>query len=155
MKNADALNQALLGTLITHTDAKRFLESIDEAIANVFSTKETLEQLLGRLFSHDQKAVLLELIAAAGVSQQRAAELEKLLDGIRKTVAGIPNMELTVAVEPSELALARIKEWIDTHSQTKVVLEIKVNPRIIGGVRIAFNGRYHDYTVRKTIIETL
>ncbi len=155
MKNADALNQALLGTLITHTDAKRFLESIDEAIANAFSTKETLEQLFARLFSHDQKAVLLELIGTAGVTQQRAAELQKLLDGIRKTVSEIPIMELTVAVEPSELALARIKEWIDTHSHTKVVLEIKVNPRIIGGVRIAFNGRYHDYTVRKTIIDTL
>jgi len=155
MKNADALNQVLLATLITHTDAKRFLESMDEAIANAFSTRETLEELFGRLFSHDQKEVLLELIIAVGITRQKAANLQKLLEGIRRTVAVIPIMELTVAVEPSELALVRIKEWIDTHSHTKVVLEIKVNPRVIGGVKIAFDGKYHDYTVRKTIIETL
>lgn len=155
MNNPDTLNQTLLATLITHTDAKRFIESMDEAIANTFSTKESLEELFSRLFSHDQKSVLLELIATAGVTQKQAIAVEKLLHGIRDTVARVPVLEMTVAVEPSEQGLLRIKEWIDTHSFTKVFLEIKVNPRIIGGVRIAFNGKYHDYTVKKTIVEKI
>jgi F0F1-type ATP synthase delta subunit len=155
MSNLDILNQSLLSTLVTHTDAKRFIESLDEAIANTFTTKETLELLFSRLFSHDQKTVLLELMASAGVTQKEAIAVEKLLMGIRATVAKVPVLEMTVAVEPSERGLFRIKEWIDTHSFTKVFLEIKVNPRIIGGVRIAFNGKYSDYTVKKTIVEKL
>lgn len=155
MKNADSLTRELLATIITHTDAKRFLEGLDEAIANSFTTKETVEELFSRLFTHEQKEVLVEIVSSAGVTIQDGSKLHKLLEGIRTVITKIPVMEITVAVEPTERALTHIKEWLDTHSSTKVFLEVKVNPRIIGGLRIAFNGKYHDYTVKKTIIEKL
>lgn len=155
MKDLDTLNKTLLSTMVTSTDAKGFIESIDQAIASIFSTKSTFEEMFAELFPHTQKLVLLDLVTEAGLTRENATGLQKLFEGIRDTVSAVPVMEMTVAVEPSERSLYRIKEWIDSHSTTKVFLDIKVNPRIIGGVRIAYNGKYHDYSVKKTLIERI
>lgn len=64
-----------------------------------------------------------------------------------------PEVELTLAFNPSARQIDKIMEWFWDNFQQKVALKISVDEEVIAGACLAFDGRIWDYTLGKKIDE--
>ena len=63
----------------------------------------------------------------------------------------IPKVKLEIAFTPTEEFISKIKEWFKEKIKKKVILDIVVNPKIVGGARIEFQGKWRDFSLEKEI----
>ena len=63
----------------------------------------------------------------------------------------IPKVGLEIAFEPSEEFISKIEEWFIEKIKKRVVLDILVNPKIVGGAKIEFQGKWKDFSLEKEI----
>jgi len=63
----------------------------------------------------------------------------------------IPKVKLEIAFEPSEEFISKVKEWFKEKIKKRVILDISVNPKIVGGARIEFQGKWRDFSLEKEI----
>ena len=70
---------------------------------------------------------------------------------LKDKVTKLPVLELTLAVDPSEKLLQDVQEWVAVNVHMKVLIETKVNSKLIGGLMISINGYYHDYSIAKLL----
>lgn len=68
-------------------------------------------------------------------------EFEKLLFGANSVV-------LTLSFYPTEGVIHRICGWFEENLETRVILDLVVDPDIIGGLKVMCNDRFRDYSVR-------
>ena len=60
-------------------------------------------------------------------------------------------LTLTLALKPSPQLVKRIKAWLKKEMAPHLVLKIQVNPAILAGAIISFQGRYLDFSLKKKI----
>jgi F0F1-type ATP synthase delta subunit len=46
---------------------------------------------------------------------------------------------------------SKVKEWFREKVKRRVILDIFVNPKIVGGARIEFQGKWRDFSLEKEI----
>lgn len=61
--------------------------------------------------------------------------------------------EITTAVAPSKTSLSKLRLRLEEKFGDKIRLAVKVDPAVIGGAIIVFNGRYFDYSLKKRLEE--
>ena len=64
--------------------------------------------------------------------------------------AGLAHVQLTSAVPSPELE-RRITEELEQRTSRKVMLETEVDPSLIGGYRVEYNGKMLDASVRRQL----
>lgn len=141
----------LIGSLISRTDADEFMERIDEALDRLFQAKITFEDSLAEIFPRSQKEKLMAVIEDKRIVLTELTEVEAFLRELKEQVGKIPVLELTLAIDPSEKLLQNIQEWVVENTEIKVLIETKINKKLIGGLMISMNGYYHDYSVSKIL----
>jgi F0F1-type ATP synthase delta subunit len=63
----------------------------------------------------------------------------------------IPKVKLEIAFEPREEFILKIEEWFREKVKKRMILDIIVNPKVIGGARIEFQGKWKDFSLEKEI----
>jgi len=76
----------------------------------------------------------------------RLAEIKKKLDGLKI-------VSLTLAIEPKKSTIDKIIFFVREHIEKDIIIEINVEPNIIGGAIIVFNGLYRDYSLKTKLDE--
>lgn len=75
--------------------------------------------------------------------------LQQLIEELKKLqVIGV-----TVAFEPSDHFIAKLNNEISAAAGQKVVLDISVDPKIVGGLVIEYQGKYRDYSLKSKVDE--
>lgn len=72
---------------------------------------------------------------------------ETTLKGLKTELQKIKFLELTMARLPSEKLLKTILKWLSDKVAQKIALDIKVNPLLIAGATISFEGKFFDGSV--------
>lgn len=81
--------------------------------------------------------------------EDRLEDFEKLEKEIKST----PILNLTVAVDFSLGEIEDILQKVKTLFDKNVFLNLRVDPGLIGGCILVWNGTVHDYSLKKTIME--
>jgi len=74
-------------------------------------------------------------------------------EDLKKTLKKIPQLKLELAFEPSVEFLLKIKQWFNEKNGQEVILDFLVNPGVVGGTIIEYQGKYCNLSVGKEIDE--
>lgn len=81
--------------------------------------------------------------------EDRLEDFEKL----EKEIKGTPVLNLMVAVDFSFSEVSDILHKVKTLFDMNVFLDLRVDPSLIGGCVLIWNGNVYDYSLKKTIAE--
>jgi F0F1-type ATP synthase delta subunit len=135
----------------TKAEATEFSVKLDQIMASIFETKFELDQVLGKYFSISQKDKFLKFLRVNKIDPKRPTDLKQFFEKIKETVAGMKVLNLKLAFDPSEKTLMNFSAWFRMNVKKQFLFEITVDPKLVAGVEINFNGKYLDLTLRKTI----
>lgn len=122
-----------------------------EDLVEKIDSLNSLRMLVFKDNSVDKTALNQAYLAAFGrnidenLSSNREA-LSTLIDQTQNYLESLKVVNLTLAFEPSHEFLLRLKKFFQEALGQTVVINLVVNPTIIGGVILENNGKYLDYS---------
>lgn len=137
-----------------------------EIIGNLRTTQEVkllsqeIDLLLGRLYQPGPEVFekALETEVRAWFSQLVKKEIEKsevdrsgFFKGLKEELKKMAIIKLTLAFEPNDSALNKFHGLVSDSFRQPVVLEIEVDPSILGGATITSQGKYFDFSLKKKL----
>ncbi|SRR5258708_1081082 len=72
---------------------------------------------------------------------------KSMIKELRAKLNTIKFIELTLAFDPSSKLLNKISSLVKSSAGANIALDIKIDKGIIGGVVIAYNGKYGDFSL--------
>lgn len=106
-------------------------------------------QILNKLFNgkvHKLTTAFFDLLNRKHREGQLATIVDKFIEqyNLKK---GFSQATVTTAVPLTEALKAQVQSFVERHSSNKVQLIEKIDPSIIGGIKIQIGDRLLDYTV--------
>lgn len=135
----------------TKNQASEFMVKLDQIIATIFETKFDLEVALGKYFSFSQKDKFLKFLRISKVNTKNPTELKQFFEKIKESVSQMKVINLKLAFEPSDKNLISFSNWFRMNVKKQFLFEITVDPKIVAGVEINFNGKYLDFSIRRSL----
>lgn len=126
--------------LISVIETKRQGEDIIMALETISSSKAARGYL---------DFEVLDLIDSLG----KSVNYSTLSTEFKKLFFKIQIVSLTLAFSPSKGLLSRLKTWFEENFDQRILLDIKVDPGVIGGIQIICNEHFRDYTIRRKLEE--
>lgn len=137
---------SILNTVITFDQSRELLSQLTNLMNNLFSTTSKREERF-ELLSPDIKSMIIEDLQKKGISMNEPRQLENYFAGLVTYINDLPVLGLKLAFFPSEKKLKEIQEWLKETTQKNVLLDIVVDPSVIAGAKIQFNGIYKNYSL--------
>lgn len=134
----------VLSLLTTLSDVDLLLSEVGEAQKGLFLIHEgSLHAALTKHARAESAKVLLTLYAKSG------KEPGVFLEELSSYITQLPLMQLTLAFSPSQEFMMRLSTWGRSQVNPSLIFDINVEPHIIGGTIITYNGKYADYSLAK------
>lgn len=139
-------------TIVTTQEASLYIHALKTLQNEEFlSTKASLKNLFTNILPYTlseklQEALQKNDILDAGETEQKAY-LEKLMESIRS----LPLIKLTFAFVPTRGFLQECCDNITGLLKQPVLIDLTVDPTIIGGALISYNGKYVDLSIKHQI----
>lgn len=128
----------ILSKIRTKQDVRLLEEELDLLIGKLYSAEkgvfeQTLEKKVRSWVSADLKEGL-----------SKTAQRQEYLKGLLLELSKLKALSLTISFEPTEDGLDRLHSWVREHVGSGIILEINVEPSLLGGAKVIFEGRYLD-----------
>lgn len=135
--------KTLMKTVFTRDDWLRLRREVDRLEESLYKTgDEGYETVL----ENDVRKEIAEILGGQNVSKDIVHDR---LREIREFLGEVHAVKITLAVEPPRSLVKEIWNWVEKNAGEGIILEIKINPGILGGALIAWNGRYADFSLRE------
>jgi len=143
--------EILAQKIITKEDLIFFLEEISLLEGMVFKDTETplLERAKGKIREEFRNE--LQELEKNGIILTSANQQFSFFDELKKYLAKIPHLKLEIAFSPSQSFLLRIKKWFKEKNHQEVILDVTINPNVVGGAIIEYQGYFRDFSLAKEI----
>lgn len=118
-------------------------ETYSKRLSEIATTKEALsfgeeiDVLINSMYKIDDKT---------GLS-------EEFLRNLKTKIAGLRPIKLTLAFEPDGEFIKRLFAWVRQNIGDSVVLDFSVNPEILGGALVEWQGKYFDLSLKNSLGE--
>jgi len=155
MSTKNPLAIEITNVIKTKADALHFIYKIDEVISDLFNLKIHVEELLEKKLSYTQKQFIVSVAKDNNIALNDAVSFQKFLMKLKEYATSIPDVELSLSFDPSKEIIDSISDWFKTSIKMEVFLDITIDESIMGGVLIGFNGTYKDYSLKKTLKDTI
>ena len=146
MKNIPFLN-----SLYTKHDAGVLLDKLERLEESLYNVKLPFATAVKNVFSFAATEEFMGNIASANVSTDSPDALRKYLDTVKDDLQNLPTASIRVPTTPTDDTIKYISRWFDANMGQRVILDFVVEPTLIGGVVIEYNGKYADYSLKKVI----
>ena len=143
----DEILKTLLEKIITKNEALELAEKFDLLKKKIFSSRADWKESLKSQLGEDLYAVL------SAVPGQK--ELSDIFEKFTKEAASLDTARLDIAFDPTYEFLSKISEWISREAGHKVILDINVSKKLIGGLQVSFGGHFTDASLEKKIKDSL
>lgn len=135
----------------TKSQAIDFSTRLSEIKDDIYETGFNLDQLLIDQLGVQRRDKFLSLLRENQVNVGSNTSLKKFFEDILRTVASLPVATLTLAFEPRSANLVAITEWFVSNLHTQVLLDIEVDPGLVAGAVVTFNGKSQDFSIRPQV----
>lgn len=134
----------------TKADLDRIIYSIDKFKLDLYtySSKE-LERCLHYQYDIKFNAIVQGILAKNEIDlgDEHKVKIEQLLNDLSKELASVEILDITMAFSPSLRFLNVLRNWVYENVTQNIVLDIHVDPSVLGGVSLVYRGRYLDLTI--------
>lgn len=129
--------------------------ALDALVKNLYHTKpKPLGEIAEELLPY---AINKALVASLGLAHATndATAMETFFAGLAEALSGLRVIKLELAFEPQEETMAIISRWVRQHVGGDSIIDASVDPLLLGGVRIAFAGKYREVNLADMIESAL
>lgn len=133
------------------------MKDISEIVDRVLTREEGeelmryLEELITkRANAGDAKKLPLAISEKLSGIEERLS-IRELLSDFQREYSSRPVVKMTLAFEPDRDFIKNIAGFFSDNLEQKVVLDLVVDPLIIGGAKIICNDHYKDYSLASRI----
>lgn len=131
----------ILTRIRTKQDARKLADELDLLMAKLYlAEKGIFEKTLDKKIRSWVSVLIKE-----GLS--KVADKEGYLQGLLAEISKLKTLHLTISFEPTEEGLDRFHSWVQSNVGQGVILEISVEPSLLGGAKIIYQGRYLDLSL--------
>ena len=145
----------LLTFVHTKSEVYDFMTKLELAGSYLYDKNRDPKKVLSTVFPLDKKNAVENLCIQNSVSLDNPTAFADFIKDVKKYLDGLETVILTVAFEPNAAMLSKIADQLAGDLSRGVVIDLRVDKKIIGGAVIEFAGRRADYTVRKILNEKL
>jgi F0F1-type ATP synthase delta subunit len=138
-------------TIITVDQAGMYSQQIDEVIRLLFTNKTSVTDLFNKYLSLELKETVQECMDKEKMNVRDREKIKEFLTNINTSISKIPVITLTVAIFPKYKFVKQISDWLRKEAGNSMLLKINVEPSIIGGTVIQYNGIYKNYSLEKVL----
>lgn len=126
-------------------------EELDAVLDNLYRAgHKTLEDVL-QLSERREVAQVLKRILVEEDAQKDTKAAQKVLEDIKAGLQGLEVIKLDIAFDPNPETVSLIHAWLIQNLGGHILIQIIIDRALIGGVRIAFRGRYKEVTLATII----
>lgn len=122
-------------------------QSIASELVSDLSTKQEAEDLIALLDSQSPLTAALSAKIQFGKSLSR----QELTHELKKILAQNNFPKLEIAFEPRYEFVKELKEYFSKNLNQNILLDLVINPALIGGAIIICNNHYRDFSLASKI----
>ncbi len=127
---------------------------LDTLTSTLFkSEKMTLEKALSSVRT-TSKDMIMEIFSKNNLDLTNKETVRDFLDTLKDLIKKFKVIKLILAFEPSQKTIENIHEFVSENIGVGYVLDIEKDERALAGSVVIFNGKYNDFTLRKSLEET-
>lgn len=118
------------------------------------SHPDSFEKILEKEIPHGVASIFRDVFASPSYADdvQKKGEFLSL---VKEKLMKLQSLRLEIAFEPTERMIEEFVHWIRREIRKDLVVEFVVDPLILGGARMIFNGRYCDFSLHRMINDLL
>ncbi len=140
-----------LQDIYSSRDLNELIEKLEKLKDKSFTTGDGFEKKVISVFSEEQGQALLNIMEQEKISLKSPLSISKFIDNLLKGLKVIPVVQIRLAILPTKDILEKISEWLIENLGGKTVIDVTVDPKILGGVVLESGGLYRDYSLAKRV----
>lgn len=144
MKEDNLIYFDLLTSLKTTQEVANFVSEIE-----TFMSKKNLD-----LISIDSAERIRETFLKNNLDINNGNMVDSFFGTLKSLLKKLKVIKLVLAFAPTRKTIANIHNFVKDAIGVGYILDIEAQEDVLGGAIIMFNGRYSDFTLKKTIEDT-
>lgn len=128
-----------------------FLEEIAKIRQIIFKDSGALLSKKAERKVSGETKELLERLEKEGVISESRGRQSAFWEELEKELQSLPEIKLEIAFSPDGDSLEKISQWLEKESGRKIILDLAINPKIVGGAIIEYQGNWRDFSLAKDI----
>ncbi|MEX0895398.1 MAG: F0F1 ATP synthase subunit delta [Patescibacteria group bacterium] len=144
------MTYSLSQALPTTTALTNFQQKLADAKKLTFRIDFDSEKILASSFSPAERKVLEQHCSQHKLSLE-STHLPKTLDVVSDYITKIPELTITMAVEPNKSIIQTLSELLHVQLKKAVVLTFRIDTSIVAGAKLEFQGKVQSHTIANTI----
>lgn len=141
----------LIDAVISTQTVHEYMQAIEHTLQELYTTKAEPLQKIKKNLPHTLYQRLTHYQEKNGLDREDITATQNLLRDLQKFLQELPTLQLTLAIQPSQAVVEEIAEWLTIHAPTPLLLNIVVNPTLIGGATVGFKGKLYDFSLNTRI----
>ena len=139
----------------TKSQASDFSARLAAISASIYKTDFDLGKALLDAFGIQKRDMFMKLLRDSNITVESHTALKEFFEKTQQTIAALPVLSMSVAFEPQEQTLKALSDWFVLNIKKQVLFEITVDPNLLAGATITFNGKFADYSIKPTFEKIL
>ncbi len=145
----------LVDPIMTVDAAHEFLQRIEQTLELLYQTKGSSIQKLKDTLSYDEYRHLKAYSKAHNLDLNDADAVQQILRALKEYTTSLPKLKLALAYAPRQAFVEEIADWLTAHAPTPLLLELTVDPEVIGGAVVSFQSKQYDFSLNRKLDEYL
>lgn len=132
----------------TKPQAVDFSNRLATISKQVYETDFNLEIALLGQFGIEKKDKFVTFLRNNDVNTQVNSALEEFFSLLQQKISQLSVATLTLAFEPEAKIIQSFSQWFTLNTNRQVLFEIKIDPHLLAGAAITYNGKYFDFSIK-------
>jgi hypothetical protein len=132
----------------TKTESTEFLSGLTEVTDKIFQTDFHVEKALSEQFGINKSDRLLAIMRENTINTQSRDSIKKFLEKMQESIAALPVLSLTIGFDPKDKTLKSLSEWFLINVKKQVVFDFSIDPKVVAGATLTYNGKFFDFSIR-------
>lgn len=137
----------VLDDVFTVSDLNNYVRMLDNLKPVIFQQNNDLAASLRQELPPKLANYISTYAETTNLNLNDQADAQRLIQQIIYIFRLVPVAEITVPSPLSNKLIMKICKWWRTMTNKAVILSIKIDPDLIAGIRIGYEGRYVDYSL--------
>lgn len=151
-KHRSTIYTPLFAIIITVLDANNLSLLIEKLIAALYSTEGTrFASIIRDDMPLSTVKAIQQVAQNANITWNSPTTVKAFLSTIQQILTEAPVLHVTLSSEPTQDLLETMSTWARQELDSHSLLAISLDPGILGGICLSYNGHFLDLSVRSEL----
>ena len=127
------------------------MQQVQEVLHELHSTTDDIEDKMAEIMDEVYLDRLVTYLKYHSIEFGNTEKLREILKAAHLYVMDLPVMTLEVAFRPRQSFVDELRRWLIDHGPGPLRFELEVDPEMVGGVRVSWEGKVESYTLAEKI----